>query len=431
MIAVYRLLILLVAPFALLWLRWRIPGPPELRARWTERLGSVPESGPDRPVLWLHAASVGEVNAIAALVTALLNRYPEHRLLISTITVTGRAEAIRRFGAGDDSGHENRVDIVFAPLDTPPAVGRWLKRVRPQLAMVAETEIWPELYRGCRKRDIPMVLVNARLTGKAMGRYRRFRSLFAGALSAVDLAVCQSEDDAARFRELGLEDARVAVAGNLKFDSAIPADLGDSVRRLREQWGERPAWVAGSTRPGEEEIVLAAHRLLREQHTDALLVLAPRHPERSDEVRALIEASGLRQQSIGEDVAGETAVVLIDRIGVLVPCYAAAPAAFVGGSLVDIGGHNLLEPAAFGKAVIAGPQLHQQADSARALREAGALVEVRGADELADAVRSIWNEPQRALEYGRAAFGVVEAGRGSVRRTLRLLEPLLTRSGAG
>lgn len=418
MLAVYRLLVILVAPLALVWFRWKIAGPAELRARWAERLGRVPRS--QQPALWIHAASVGEVNAIAGLVTALLERYPDERVVISTITVTGRAEAIRRFGGCDNNRLENnRVETLFAPLDTPLAVSRWLKRVRPRLAMVAETEIWPELYRGCRKREVPMVLVNARLADKAMARYRRFRSLFAGALSAVDLAVCQSDEDAARFHELGLEESRVVTAGNLKFDSALPDDLGETVRRLRAQWGERPVWVAGSTRPGEEEIALAAHRQLREQRPDALLILAPRHPERSNDVRALIDEAALKRQPIDEDVEPETAVVLIDRIGVLVSCYPAAPAAFVGGSLVDIGGHNLLEPAAFGKAVIAGPHLHQQADSAAALRDAGALIEVRGADDLAAAVASIWDDPQRALAYGRAALEVVENGRGSVRRTLR------------
>jgi 3-deoxy-D-manno-octulosonic-acid transferase len=429
MLAVYRLLVILVAPLALLLLRLRMAGPAELRARWAERLGRVPEQK-DRPVMWLHAASVGEVNAVAGLARALLDRYPDHRLVISTFTITGRAEAIRRFGGGGDDGND-RVETLFVPLDTPMAVGRWLKRVRPRLAIVAETEIWPELYRGCAKRGIPLVLVNARLAGRAMRRYQRFRSLFVGALSAVDLAICQSDEDAERFRELGLEEARVAMAGNLKFDSAIPDDLGETVRRLRGQWGERPTWVAGSTRPGEEAIALAAHARLREHRSDALLVLAPRHPDRSDEIRTLIDKAGMAHQPVGEDVAAETAVVLVDRIGVLVSCYAAAPAAFVGGSLVDVGGHNLLEPAAFGKAVIAGPHLHEQADSAAALRGNGALIEVSDAEGLAEAVESIWADPQQALDYGRAALTVVQNGRGSVRRTLRLLQPMLGSARGG
>lgn len=412
MLAVYRLLIVLVAPLALVYFRWKIAGPKALRARWRERLGSVPAT--ERPTLWLHAASVGEVNAIAALISALLERLPDHCLVVSTLTVTGQAELQRRFG--------DRVVPVFAPLDTPLALKRWLERIRPRLVMVAETEIWPEMYIGCGKRGIPLILVNARLAPQAVQRYRRFRRLFARALDAVTLAVCQSEADAERFRSLGLAENRLVVSGNLKFDRDLPADLGEQVRRLRCQWGERPAWVAGSTRPGEEDIVLAAHRQLREGRPDALLILAPRHPERSDELRGLITQAGLEFQPIGEPVRPATGVVLIDRIGVLLPCYAAASVAFVGGSLVDIGGHNLLEPAAFGKAVIAGKHLHQQADSARALRDSGALIEVENATELAEAVLSIWTDPQRALEYGRAALKVVENGRGSVRRTLRALD---------
>lgn len=416
MLAVYRLLVVLVLPLALVWLRWKMAGPAELRARWRERLGQIPHSS-GQPMLWLHAASVGEVNAVAALVNVLLERYPEHQLVISTMTVTGRAEVIRRF--------DDRVETVFAPLDTPLAVSRWLKRLRPQLAMVAETEIWPELYRGCARRGIPIVLVNARLAPSAMRRYRRFRSLFASALSAVNLAVCQSEDDAERFRQLGLDENRVAISGNLKFDRALPEELGETVRRLRDQWGERPIWVAGSTRPGEEAIVLEAHRLLQKSHPDALLVLAPRHPERSEEVRALLEDLALTHGGIDETIGPDASVVLVDRIGVLMSCYAAAPAAFVGGSLVNIGGHNLLEPAALGKPVIAGPHLHQQADSASALRAGNALIEVADAEQLAAAVNKIWDDPQHALEYGRAALEVVEKGRGSVRRTLRLLDSLI------
>src|SRR5690554_998231 len=348
MLAVYRLLVVLVTPLALIYFRWKIAGPRELRAHWRERLGRIPDIS--QPVLWLHAASVGEVNAVSALIKALLERYPDHRLAVSTITLTGRAELLRRFG--------DSVSCVFAPLDTPFAVRRWLDRLQPRLAMVAETEIWPELYHGCHKRSIPIVLVNARLTPKAMRRYQRFRSLFRDALTAVRLAICQSQADAGRFGQLGLEPERIAVSGNLKFDLAVPGNLGESVRALRTQWGNRPAWVAGSTRPGEEEIVLAAHRRLLEQRTEALLVLAPRHPERSAAVARLITRAGLGWQAIGEPVTTASSVVLVDRIGVLNACYAAASTAFVGGSLVDIGGHNLLEPAALGKAVIAGPELH-------------------------------------------------------------------------
>jgi 3-deoxy-D-manno-octulosonic-acid transferase len=411
MLAVYRVLVLLALPLALAYLRWRMPGPARLRARWRERLGRVPRSA--RPVLWLHAASVGEVNAAAGLIEALLERHPEETVVVSTLTVTGRAEVERRFG--------DRVASVFMPLDTSWAVGAWLERVNPRLAMVAETEIWPELFGGCRRRGIPLVMVNARIAPRALRRYDRYRALFAPALAAVERVICQSEADAERFAELGVGEDRLAVAGNLKFDRPLPGDLGDQVRTLREQWGQRPTWVAGSTRPGEEDIVLEAHRILRQRHEDALLVLVPRHPDRAAAVRALIDAAAMTHRDYDEPVAAETAVVLIDRIGVLLPCYAAASAAFVGGSLVDIGGHNLLEPAAFGKGVIAGPHLHQQADSARLLEDAGGLVTVADAEQLAAAVDEVWRQPEIALERGRAALKVVEAGRGSVRRTLRLI----------
>lgn len=419
MLLIYRVLIVLTAPLALLWLRWKIPGPARLRARWRERLGSVPKT--EGGALWIHAASVGEVNAIAPLAEALLRSWPHRQLVISTMTVTGRAEAVRRFG--------DRATLVFAPLDTPVAVSRWLKRIRPQLAMVAETEIWPELYIGCQKRSVPLVLVNARMTEKALSGYLRFRPLFARALAAVKLAVCQSDSDAGRFVRLGLDSDKCIVAGNLKFDLSVPGNVGEKARIWRRQWGERPAWVAGSTRPGEEEILLAAHRLLCRRKPDALLVLAPRHPERCGQIEDLIERGGLAWQTLGEDIDDATSVVLVDRIGVLLPCYAAAPAAFVGGSLVDIGGHNLLEPAALGKAVIAGPCLHQQEEAAHALRAGGALVTVETPQDVADAVLSLWTDPEHALALGRSALSVVAEGRGSLRRTLGLLRPFVEKPG--
>lgn len=419
MLFIYRVLIILTAPLALLWLRWKIPGPARLRARWRERLGSVPKT--EGGVLWIHAASVGEVNAIAPLAEALLHSWPRRQLVISTMTVTGRAEAVRRF--------KDRAILVFAPLDTPVAVSRWLKRIRPQLAMVAETEIWPELYIGCQKRAIPLVLVNARMTEKALSGYLRFRPLFARALAAVQLAVCQSDSDADRFVRLGVDGDKCSVAGNLKFDLSVPDNVGQQARAWRRQWGERPAWVAGSTRPGEEEILLAAHTQLCRQKPDALLVLAPRHPERCGQVKSLIEQAGLAWQTLGEDMDAATSVVLVDRIGVLMPCYAAASAAFVGGSLVDIGGHNLLEPAALGKAVIAGPFLHQQEEAAHALRAGGALVTVKTPQDVADAVLSLWTDPEHALVLGRSALSVVAKGRGNLRRTLGLLRPFVEKLG--
>lgn len=416
MLAVYRLVVLLIAPAALAWLRWRAPGPHALRRRWRERLGSVdPIEG---HVVWIHAASVGEVNACHALVRALAERQRTLKLVVSTFTLTGQARAMELFGEGFD----DRLSIVFAPLDSVVAVRRWLGRIRPALVLVIETELWPEMFTQCRRAGIALMLVNARLGDRAIKRYRRFRRLFARTLDGVTRALCQSQADADRFAELGMDADRIRVTGNLKFDMALPSDIGEQARGLRDRWGDRPVWVAGSTRQGEEEIVLRAQRELMSERSGALLVLAPRHPERCDEVRKLIEQFGFGWQSIDEAIEADTAVVLVDRLGRLLGCYAAAPAAFVGGSLVPIGGHNLLEPAAFGKVVVAGRHLHEQAGSADALRRAGALVEVDDAASLSGAVLKTWREPEWALERGRSALGVVEAGRGSVRRSLRLIE---------
>ena len=422
MILLYRLLALLVAPFAL----WRLQRPARrakaFRGRWRERLGRVERT--PAPVVWLHAASVGEVNAAQGLIRALLDRLGAERVLISTFTISG-AERLEVMLGPDTVRH------CFAPLDTRGAVRRWLRRIRPELAIVVETEIWPETFLQCREHHCPVVMVNARLTERSLHSMRRYRTLFAPALAAISRAACQTEADAERLASLGLDAERSVVTGNLKFDTPLPDDIGQRARTLREQWGPRPAWVAGSTRPGEEAAVLEAHCRLREAFPEALLILAPRHVERVAEVLGEVERFELRAQRIGETVAADTAVVVVDRIGELLACYAAAPAAFVGGSLVDIGGHNLLEPAAFGKAVLTGPYLYEQAESAHALREAGALFEVSTAEELADQVDKIWREPQQALAAGRAALAVVEAGRGSVRRTLRALQPWLPEPAAG
>jgi 3-deoxy-D-manno-octulosonic-acid transferase len=416
MLSVYRLFTVAAAPLVLGWLRWKAAGPAEFRARWRERSGHVPST--DAPVLWIHAASFGEVNAVQALVHSLLERYPRHNLVLSTFTATGLERAEQLFG--------ERVTTTFIALDTPRRVKRWLTRLQPQAGIIVETEIWPELFRQCRQQGIPLVLVNARLAPGAMKHYRRWRNLFSPALEAVAVAAARSEEDAERFRQLGLAEERIRVTGNMKFDMPLPADIGRRAGQLRQRWGERPVWVAGSTRDGEEEIVLAAHQRILEQRPDGLLVLAPRHPQRCKAIRQMLDERGMVHQPIGETINPETRVVLVDGLGLLLSCYAAAPVAFVGGSLVDIGGHNLLEPAAFGKVVIAGPHLQQQADMAAALDQAGALATVADDTDLAREVLQIWKDPQLALERGRAALGVVEHGRGSVRRTLRLIEPVVS-----
>jgi len=417
MLQVYRVLTTAAGPLALLLLRWRAAGPVRLRSRWKERSGRF-ERAPGKPVIWIHAASVGEVNGVQGLVRTLARRNPEHRVVVSTLTATGRERAENLFG--------EQVQTLFAPIDSYARVRRWLDRLDPAMGLIAETELWPELLIACQQRALPLVLVNARLAPRAMRLYRRFRPLFRRALEGVSRVICQTEADARRFAELGVADDRLRVAGNLKFDMPLPADLGEQVRSLRARWGERPAWVAGSTRSGEDALIIDAHRQVLAARADALLVLAPRHPERSDEITQLLNQAGLDWQTIEQAIAPETRVVVVDRIGALLACYAAASVAFVGGSLVDIGGHNLIEPAACGKPVIAGPFLHQQAEAADALIAADGLMRVENAQQLAAAVIELWRSPEQALHYGGNALEVVEQGRGSLRRTIRQLEDLLS-----
>ncbi|AKS41027.1 3-deoxy-D-manno-octulosonic acid transferase [Wenzhouxiangella marina] len=387
------------------------------RERLIERRGQVEPAG-ESPI-WIHAASVGEVNAVRALVEALLAR-PEHpEILISTFTLSGARQVRSLFG--------DRVAHRLAPIDRPGPTKRWLEALRPRLGLVVETELWPELFHQAERAGIDLILINARLSERGFRRSMRLRPLFRQALDAVRLALCQSERDAERLTLLGLEESRCRVTGNLKFDASLPQDLGSRVRELQAQWGARRAWTAGSTRPGEEAILLEAHRQAREACPDGLLVLAPRHPERAAEVAELIDAAGLKQQRLGETIERDTAVVLVDRIGVLQACYAASAVAFVGGSLVELGGHNLLEPAACGKPVLAGPHLDNQRAMAEALQGSGAFTPMQTAEALASAVIGFWQHPETALEQGRAALSVVEQGRGSLRATLRQLEPWLER----
>jgi 3-deoxy-D-manno-octulosonic-acid transferase len=418
---IYRALSRLLSPLLIRRLQRGEADPEARRADARQRRGHIESCG-EAPI-WIHAASVGEVNAISPLVQALRKRHPSRALVVSTFTRSGADQLRRRFG--DTVGHR------FLPVDTPAACARWLDALQPAIGLIAETEIWPVLFDQCRRRAIPLLLVNARLSERGLKRSRYLRSLFAHALEAVDRALCQSRGDAERLIELGLEPARAEVVGNLKFDAPLADDVLQTAQGLRSRWGARRVWVAGSTRRGEEPLVLEAQRQLKASHPDALLILAPRHPERCEEIGELIERAALSQQRLDHEIDGATDVVLVDRLGVLQACYAAGAVAFVGGSLVPIGGHNLLEPAALGKPVIAGTSLENQQAMAQALDAVEALERVTSADDLAAAVSAYWDDPARALAKGRAALSVVEAGRGALASTLNALRARLEGVSAG
>jgi 3-deoxy-D-manno-octulosonic-acid transferase len=417
----YSLLIYCAVPFAFLLVLWR-----GLRDRgyWqglSERFGWGGRTS-SQPAIWLHAVSMGEMSAAAPLVRALCARYPQYPLVLTTATPTGRARARSLFGAA--------VDIRFLPYDTPQAVARFLDRSRPRLAIIMETELWPNLFNECARRGVPLVLANARLSPKSVARYRQFGSLLREIFSASSLIAAQTREDAERFMAIGAMSARTHVVGNIKFDVELSTAVIDQGRELRAAFGsERPTWIAGSTHAGEEEQVLAAHK---ELSRDALLLLVPRHPDRFDAVAALLARSGIpfTRRSSGRAPDGATQVVLVDTVGELAALYAAADVAFVGGSLVPIGGHNLLEPAALGLPVLTGPFYANGKDVARLLLQQGAALEVKDARELAAALRLLLADPARRQRVGAIGRRIVESNRGSALRLLELIEELLAAPAA-
>jgi 3-deoxy-D-manno-octulosonic-acid transferase len=416
----YSVLVYCAAPFAFAVVLWRGLRDRDYWQGLSERFGGGLHE-PSASAIWLHAVSLGEMSAAAPLVRALRLRYPQNPLVLTTATPTGRARARGLFG--------DTVDVRFLPYDTPGAVARFLDRIRPRLAIIMETELWPNLYDACERRGVPVVLASARLSVKSVARYLRFGSLFRRIFSAISLIAAQTHEDAERFVAIGAQSAKTHVVGNIKFDMELGAEVIDQGHALRAAFGSaRPTWIAGSTHAGEEEQVLAAHAELQADRPDALLLLVPRHPDRFDGVADLLSRRGLRftRRSSGAAPDGGTAVVLVDTVGELAALYAAADAAFVGGSLVPIGGHNLVEPAALGLPVLTGLSQFNAKDIARLLIQQGAALQVADAGELASALIRLLAEPAERQRMGAIGRHIVESNRGSVARLLGFIEPLLS-----
>jgi 3-deoxy-D-manno-octulosonic-acid transferase len=415
---IYNLLIYLAAPVAFLMQLWRGLRDPSYRERLGERFGfGSPLAG---DVIWIHAVSVGEVQAAESLVRKLLMRHPQHTLLLTTVTPTGAARARQLFG--------DMVHLRYIPFDLPGSVRRFFDRARPRLAMILETELWPNLYAECGRRDVPLVLASARISPRSVGRYRRLVPLFRQALSHGILIAAQSETDAARFRSIGANPERTHVTGNIKFDFQPPRGIEERGAHWRKANAPgRPIWVAGSTHEGEEEMILDAHRAVRLRYPEALLLLVPRHPQRFDAVRDLLGRRGeaYTNRSSGAAIPHSTSVMLGDTMGELMMFYAAADVAFVAGSLVPIGGHNLLEPASLGRPLLTGPHNFNNESVARLLLEAGAARIVSGATELGDSVSELLGNRALCASMGAAGRGVLDANRGALDRLLRLVDPLL------
>ena len=370
--------------------------------------------------IWIHAVSVGEVQAAAPLVREVVNRFPDRQVLITTVTPTGAAHVRALFG--DSVAHS------YIPFELPPAVQSFFRSVNPELALIMETEIWPNLYRGCGTREIPLILVSARISPRSLQGYRRVLPLFKETLSHGIIIAAQSKADADRFRSLGASSVRTWVIGNIKFDIELPENLATDGQQLREQmFGDRPVWVAASTHDQEEQQVLKAHAILQKSFPELLLVLVPRHPERFADVHRLLEQqdfSFVRRTS--KDVCGpSTGVFLLDTMGELPLFYAASDIAFVGGSLVPVGGHNLLEPAALGLPVISGPNVFNAQEIADMFVAKGACEIVADANALAAAIANLVADPEAAVAMGNRGREIVQTNRGSLRKLMGLLEPLI------
>ncbi len=411
----YTLVMYLMTPVILFRLAWRGLRYREYFSRWRERFGYFAASGLDRPIL-VHAVSVGEFNAAVPLIEALMKRYAERPFVITTITPTGSDRVRAQFG--------DRVFHVYLPYDLPTAVRRFLDRIQPSFAVVMETEIWPNLFIACRQRGIPIVLANARLSQRSLLRYRPVASLARRALRCCSFVAAQSQTDATRLLSLGADPERLSVAGNLKFELAVPDTLPAQRDALRKLWGaERPVWIAASTHEGEDEPVLRAHLKLLRTQPGALLLIAPRHPERFRAVLALSQQLGLtcRVRTQHGQPQADTQCFVIDTMGELLCYFGASDVAFVAGSFAAIGGHNVLEPAVVGRPVIVGPHTFNFSEVTEAMIAAGAAIRVGDSAELASTLERLLGDPDTRASMGRAALALVDRERGAVDRTMAIV----------
>src|SRR5438445_3635308 len=418
---IYTLTMYLLTPAILYRLAVRGLRYREYFERWRERFGFSRVKGV-RDSIWIHAVSMGEVNAALPLIDALMQRYEGASFVITTVTPTGSERVRRVYG--------ERVINLYLPYDLPASIRRFLDRIRPRVALIMETGIWPNLFLECEARRIPLIIANARLSEKSLRGYGPIRALAQHALISARYIAAQSATDATRLAELGAPPERLGVIGNLKYDMTVPPHLLEGAARMRDRWGaRRPVWIAASTHDGEELPVLKAHAEVLRRFPDALLLLAPRHPERFKPVALACHNFGFLTRTRSEDDAAlpSTQCFVVDTLGELLNFYAAADAAFVGGSLVPIGGHNVLEPAALAVPVVVGPYMFNFAEISASLLEAGAEVQLLDGDELGGAITRLFADEAQRARVGQAAKFAFEREQGSVLRTVAIVEDTLRR----
>lgn len=418
-LALYSLLFYLLTPFILLRLIWRGRKAPDYRKRWAERFGFVPAVDPGQQVIWVHSVSVGETLAAVPMIKQLQLRYPEALLAVTTMTPTGSARVRAVFGES--------VYHVYAPYDLPDVLSRFLRRVQPSILVIMETELWPNLVHCCRDRDIPIVVANARLSEKSAKGYGKFSKLTGPMLRRINCVAAQHEDDGARFLGLGLSKKQLVITGNIKFDLHLDDDLKSRAAALRAQWQSetnRPVLLVASTHRGEDEIILDSLEQVRRSCPELLLVLVPRHPERFDEVAQLCAGRNLKvvRRSGGNPPSLDDQVVLGDTMGELLLFFGACDIAFVGGSLVPVGGHNLIEPAAWQLPILSGPHLFNFSEASRLLLAEKGMVVCENAEDIAGKVLELIENPAVASQLAASAKAVADNNRGALNRLLGVIE---------
>jgi 3-deoxy-D-manno-octulosonic-acid transferase len=417
----YIILFYLALPFLFLRLLWRSRRLVDFRKRWNERLGFSPFKV--EKSIWIHAASVGETLAAIPFVKGLQKQYPHIPVVLTNMTITGSARTQSVFNGS--------VLHSYIPYDVPDAARRFLKRCKPVVAIMMETELWPTIFAECKAQGIPVLIANARLSEKSAAGYHRVATVSRNMLDAVTAMAVQTQVEAERFFKLGLQANKVSVTGSIKFDVEVPENLTEKSEALLRQLGsDRLIWIAASTHGTEEEIILAAHKRISQILPQSLLILVPRHPQRFDDVFRLSEQQGFKtaRRSKNETCTPDTQVYLGDTMGELLLLYSACDVAFVAGSFAKVGGHNMLEAAVLGKPVITGPELFNFAEISQHLIAAGGMLTVQDTEKLTVEIVRLLQDTSERLKMGENARAFVNANRGALTKHLNLAKQVIDES---
>lgn len=411
----------LVTPFIMLYFFYRAIKSDDYRGRLKERFGFKKLTF-SQPVILIHSVSMGETIAATPLINQLINDYPNHQVLVTTSTPTGSAVVNKTFG--------NRVEHCYLPIDLIGSVKRFLKQVNPEITIVMETELWPNLIHQLHNKNIPILLANARMSERSMKSYlKKAAPLMREMLSKVNRVSAQFPSDGDRFLTLGLPKEQLEIGGSIKFELSIPSKLKQQQHELKEQWAaDRLVWVAGSTHPGENEQILAAHRILVSIYPDLLLVLIPRHSERFDDATTMAQTAGFHvaRRSQQQAPSKQTQVVICDTMGEMLLMLGIGDIAYIGGSLIERGGHNPLEPAALGKPIIMGPSCYNFSDICDKLINAGGLEIVTDDIELANLISHLISDSTRRVTMGNNALKIVNENQGTLARLMSWVSIQLT-----